>query len=65
MVEGEDPENLGAGEVERRGDHRDCRLRHITESLLQRMQDHEGRAFKMGMFGDDLGATRLIPGFVV
>ncbi len=64
MIEGEDAMDFGARQIERRGDHRNRRLRHIAERFLQRVQDHQRRAFGLVMFGDDLGAARLVPGFV-
>jgi len=61
VVEGEDAMDLGARQIELRGDHRDRGLRHVTERLLQCMQDHQRRAFELRVAGDDLGAARGIP----
>src|SRR6266436_7619154 len=64
MIEGEDAIDLGAREVERGGDHRNCRLRHIAERFLERVQDHQRRSVEAGVLGDDFRAACLIPGFV-
>jgi hypothetical protein len=64
VIEGEDAVNLGARQVQRRCDHGSGGFRHVTERFLHRMQDHQRRAFELVMLRDDLGAARLIPGFV-
>jgi hypothetical protein len=56
--------DFGAGQVQRRCDHGNCRLRHVAECLLQGVQDHQRRAFEVGVLSDDLGAARGIPWFV-
>ena len=56
MIEGDDAVHLGAGEVERLGDHRDRRFRHVAESLLQGMKDRQRRALAMPLRRDDLAS---------
>src|SRR5262249_8617656 len=64
MVEREHAMNLGAREVERGCDHRDCRFGHVAKGFLQSVQDDQRRALKLCMLGNDLGAARFVPGFV-
>ena len=61
MVEGEDAMDFGARQIQRLRHHGDRRLRHVAERLLKGVKDDERRAFLPGMFGDDLGAARLVP----
>jgi len=39
--------HFGARQTERLRDHRDRRLRHVTERFLQRMQDDQRGAFHL------------------
>ena len=64
MIEREDAMDFGARQIERLCDHRNSRLRHVAERFLQRVQDHQRRALKAGMFGDDFGAALRVPWFV-
>jgi hypothetical protein len=64
VVEREDAVDFGARQIERRRDHRDRRLGHVAECLLQRVQDHQRSAFDMAEAGDDLGAALGIPWFI-
>ena len=64
VIEGEYAMHFGARQAERGRDHRNGGLRHVTECLLQRMQDHQRGALELVVFGDDLGAARFIPWFV-
>src|ERR1700754_1857113 len=64
MIEGEHAMDLRARQVERGGDHRDSRLRHIAEGFLQRVQDQQRRAFEVPMLRDDLVDALRIPWFV-
>src|ERR1700744_991356 len=61
VVEGEDAIDLGARQIERLCDHWYRGLGHIAERLLQRMQDHQRRAFLRRKFGDDLAAACFVP----
>ena len=56
--------DFGARQIQRLRHHGNRRLRHVAERLLERVQNHQRRAFLPGMFGDDLGAARLVPRLV-
>src|ERR1700729_2398193 len=64
MIEGEHAVDLGARQIQRGCDQGNSGLRHIAERLLQRVQDHQRRAFELSVFGDDFGAASGIPWFV-
>src|SRR5262249_9159945 len=64
VIEGEDAVHFGARQSERFGDHRDRRLRHVAERFLQRVQDHQRRAFDALMLRDDLRGALSVPWFV-
>ena len=49
MVEGDDAVHLGARQIERLCHHRDRRLRHAAERLLQCLQDRQQRAVLIAM----------------
>ena len=49
VVEGDDAVHLGARQVQRLGDERHRRLRHVAEGVLQRVQDRQQRAFAMAL----------------
>ncbi len=61
MVERDDAMRLGARDVERLRDYRHGRLRHVTEGLLQVMEDRQHRAVLAAMGGDDLSGAILVP----
>jgi hypothetical protein len=52
VIEGELAVDLRARHIECLRDHRNSRHRHVTERFLQRVQDHDRRAFKLVVLRD-------------
>ena len=64
MVEGDDAVHLGAGDVQRLGDHRLGGFVDIAELLLQSVQDRQQRTLKAQMLSNDLRGSFRAPWFV-
>ena len=53
VIEGHDAVHFGARKIQRVGDHRKRFLRHVTEFILNLMQDRQQRAFQALELVDD------------
>ena len=61
VIEGDDAVHLGAGQIERLGDHRLGRLGDIAKSVLEAMENREQRPLGVPVTTDDLGRQICVP----